>query len=274
MIMKLLTVVWLLLTLVVPMSLNAQQVATIGVGQITVSESVGGDLEFREGIVDLFDRGLYEALLRTRKFTVLDLAQLEARMREQDSNLTGYYNQSHEKSTYLQAGLDYIMTVAISGVDSSSGALNLEFKMIGVADLTNDFSSAVSVKFSPISSHSNSTADLLDQAVRKGVEQVVNKVVTQLFPIRVVSVDEENAQVTLNYGQGFLRQGDTILVYPIEQGFDVNANETLGQPIATIQVSAANQKFARAKANTGFTALMRGQAGLLLRSDHQELNIK
>lgn len=272
--MKLLTVFGLLLTLVVPVSLNAQQVATIGVGQITLSNSVGGGLEARESIVELFDRGLNEALVRTRKFTVLDLAQLEARMREQNSNLTGYYNQSHEKSTYFQAGLDYIMTVAISGVDGSSGSLNLEFKMIGVADLTKDFSSVVEVKISPASSRLNSTADVIDQVVRKGVDQVVNKVVTQLFPIRVVGIDEESAQVTLNYGQGFLRQGDTILIYPIEQGFDVNANETLGQPIATIQVSAANQKFARAKANNGFTALMRGQAGLLLRAQHQKMNAK
>ena len=272
--MKLSTVFGLLLTLALPMSLSAQQVATIGVGQITLSDSVGGGLETRESIADLFDRGLNEALLRTRKFTVLDLSQLEARMREQNLDLTGYYNQSHEKSTYLQAGLDYIMTVAIDGIDDSSGSLNLKFKMIGVADLTSDFSSAVSVKSSPVLSRSNSKADLLDQLIRKGVEQVVNKVVTQLFPIRVVSVDEENAQVTLNYGQGFLRQGDTILIYPIEQEFDINANDTLGQPIATIQVSQANQKFARAKANNGFDTLMRGQAGLLFRAEHKNMGIK
>ncbi|MFT5571998.1 MAG: hypothetical protein ACI9FR_000919 [Cryomorphaceae bacterium] len=70
---------------------QAQTVGTIGVGDISLSAS-GDQLRSKESVISAIDSGLNTALKETRKFSVLDYAQLSKRIEKQGLNLQDYYN--------------------------------------------------------------------------------------------------------------------------------------------------------------------------------------
>jgi len=249
-------------------SVQAQKVATIGVDQIRVGETLGSHQWLKKSIVVDLDRALNEALAKTRKFKVLNFAQLTARMKEQSLSLDGFYARSDSNNRYQQAGLDYILTATVSefGVSNlesstskkSLNSLGIDFRLIGVADLTADFESTVLADYSNKLTSDNK--NILDH----GADQLVNQLVTKLFPIRIISISEQSSLITLNYGEGFLQPGDEVVIYPFGQEILVNAKgQPLGQSIATLQVDTTSQKFAKARAVKGWEALRRGQEGVV-----------
>lgn len=255
-------------------AVQAQTVATIGVGDITYSAGTS-ELRPKENVISALDSGLNEALLNTRKFTVLNYAALTERLQKQGLNLDGYYNKSYTGTEYSQAGLDYILTADVTdfglqsqarGSEQSAESLvEIEFKLIGVADVTSDIESDVSAKISKqVSEGSAASGQLLDEAIDQAVEQLVDKVISSLFPIRVMQIAEDG-EIKLNYGAGVLAPGDKILIYPLDKElvFDEGA-EVAADSIATLQIVASETKFARAKALDGLDQIVKGQQGQLL----------
>ncbi len=249
---------------------SAQQIGTIGVGDITVSASAA-ELRTEQDLRTDLDRSISAALVRTRKYTVVDHPQLVQRLASQGLTLDEYYaDQDRESGLYKQAGLDYILKVDVKdvrltpkksdGADALVAQVDLDYKMFGVADLTDDFSAKVSAQASANIDRSNGRAvqGLIDQAIVVTVKRLTNHLTTTLFPIRVVKIDP-NYTITLNYGAGLLTTGDTVLVYGNEADISFAASgEAQSKALATLKVVDTKKKFATAHVVNGASALKKG----------------
>ena len=270
--------VCLILTLMSVTHARAQTIGTISVGDIEYSAS---NNEFRSSdeLVSSITNGLNSALVKSRKFNVLSYSELQKRLLDQGRTLKGYYENAYANDSYDQTGLDYILTVDVVdfGVlkqtrgksETATSMVDLNFKLYGVADITEDRTDSVSVQATTRVSASNNDElqDVIDSSVRKAVDQLVDKMISGLFPIRVMKISEEGA-ITLNYGKGLLAPGDTIMVYP--KGVDIkldDSGEPVGEAIATLQVISSERKFSIAQPLDGEALLEKGQQGVLLRTN-------
>jgi len=240
----------------------AQTVGTIGIGDIKYEVRNQQSARSSDSIISAINNDLNNALINTRKFEVLNYSQLTQRLSKQNLRLQGYYDKTYQGTEYSQAGLDYILTATVTELgsyrqnsdqsDNAVGSVAIDFKLIGVADVTEDFESVDGV---------------LEQTIVKGVELLVDKVIVNLFPIRVMKISEEG-DITLNYGKGLLKAGDTILVFDKDEDIvlDKNGNAT-GESVAKLQITSTQQKFSNAQTITGFDNLELGQKGHLVLSD-------
>jgi hypothetical protein len=264
---------------------HAQHVGTIGIGDITytshANSSARTDLRSPEVVLSALNSGIVASLTKIRKFKVLDYSQLTARIDEQDRTLDGYYNSKYTGNALLQAGLDYILKANVSefGIveqevgkpGTAIGLMVIDFKLIGVADATNDLSSKVTARvYSPKGPKSANAGDqaaaqlLLDRATQQAVKQLIDQVVTNLFPIRVMKIAEDGV-ITLNYGKGLLTVGDRVKVYPIGTETTVDEfGEPVGVPISSLEITSTEKKFAVAKIVDKQQELKKGQKGQLI----------
>lgn len=254
----------------------AQKVSTIGLGDIRYDVKNARSNRQPENVISSVNSGLKSALLNTRKFTVLDYAQLTQRLNKQNLRLENYYSKAYQGTEYSQAGLDYILTATINEFgsfqqkrgqsESIVGLVEIDFRLIGVAHLTQDIDSSVSAQSSAIVEIGNSqlSDQVLDQAIAKSVDQLVDKVTVSLFPIRVMQISEEGV-ITLNYGKGLFNSGDTVVVF--EKDKDVvldKSGQVTGSSVATLQIISSEKKFATAQVLDGYDRLELGQKGHLL----------
>ncbi len=254
----------------------SQQVGTIGVGDISYSADAKPDLLPVENVLSALNEGINSALIETRKFTVLDYAQLKSRIEQQERTLEGYYAKQYTGIAVNQRGLDYILKAEVTefglfkqkrgNSEDTVGLIEIDFDVIGVADVTDDFSSSVSAQYSTRITASDAEADqdVVDRAIQQGVDQVVDQVISTLFPIRVMKIADTGA-ITLNYGEGLLDVGDTVLVYPKDTDIVVDkSGEAVGDAIATLQIVSTEPKFSVAQALNGEDVLEKGQKGHLV----------
>ena len=270
--------VCLIVTLIGGTQAEAQTIGTISVADVVYSTD---NNEFRSGddLVSSITSGLNTALTKSRKFNVLSYAELQKRLDDQGRTLKGYYDNAYANDSYDQTGLDYIVTVDIVDFDvlkqkrgnseTAVSVVDLNFKLYGVADITEDHIDSVSVQVATKvrTNNEGQLQAVIDSSVKKAVDQLVDKMISGLFPIRVMKISEEGA-ITLNYGEGLLAPGDTIMIYP--KGVDIKLDETgepIGEAIATLQVISAERKFSIAQPLDGQELLQKGQQGVLLRTN-------
>lgn len=263
----------LLLLFVIHLPAQAQLVGTIGVGDLRYVASSRSDAN-NQSLIGTVTGRIEETLTKTRKFSLLDLDQLEQRFSSQGLNLSGFYRKDYDSSELKQIGLDYILTAGVSvagkptlknGKQSGLLGLKIDAKLFGVGHATEDISFTVS------SGLTNSDLNGNDAVINRAVDKLVAQIIAELHPIRVIGIDEEGL-LTLNYGEGWLSAGDTVLVYPTEQSegeqAQINATPIAKLPIATLKVSSNLKKFATAKALTGFDALELGQPVARILPEH------
>lgn len=256
----------------------SQQVGTIGVGDISYSAEPNQALMPVEKVLSTLDSKINSALIKTRKFTVLDYAQLKSRIEQQERTLEGYYAKQYTGNAVNLRGLDYILKADVTefglleekrdNSENAVGSIDIDFEVIGVADVTDDFSSSVSAQYSTriTAADTELDQDLIDRAIQQGVDQLVDRLISTLFPIRVMKIADDGT-ITLNYGEGLFDVGDTVLVYP--KGTDIvtdESGEVIGDAIATLQIITTERKFSLAQALKGQEALEKGQKGQLVLS--------
>jgi len=254
----------------------SQQVGTIGVGDISYSAKVKPELLPVEGVLSALNGGINNALTETRKFTVLDYAQLKSRIEKQERTLEGYYTKQYTGPAINQRGLDYILKADVTEFglfkqkrgdsEDTIGLIEIDFDVLGVADVTNDFSSSVSAQYTTriVASDAETNQDVINRAIQQGVDQVVDQVISTLFPIRVMKI-ADNGAITLNYGEGLFDVGDTVLVYPKDTDIVVDkSGEVVGDAIATLQITSTERKFSLAQPLNGEEVLEKGQKGHLV----------
>jgi hypothetical protein len=257
-------------------SVQAQTVGTIGVGDIRFSAS-GDQPRSKDKVISAISSGLNSALKDTRKFSVLDYAQLSKRIAKQGLNLEDYYNKTYSGTEYVQAGLDYILTANVTAFGLSEedrgkskdvvGLIDIEYKLIGVADSTSDIVSKVSVQSKQTISvdPKGVSNEVSDEVIKQTVDQLVDQIIAALFPIRVMQI-AENGEILLNYGAGLLSPGDTVLVYALGADIIAGTGQGMGQSVATLKITSTEKKFSSAQASSGFANVVKGQQGHLLLS--------
>ncbi len=247
---------------------SAQQIATIGVGDLSLKGEQPQTIS-QDPTLNTLRQSLNQALEDTRKFTVISYQQMEKQLERQGLNLAGFEDAQYQAAEKDQVGFDYILTANVveygvfeqargANVDKI-GLVDLDFKLTGVADITENQASSVSAQ-STVRIPAGGSVDeeaILAKALDGAVEKMVADLTASLHPIRVMIIGQDSA-ITLNYGSGVLQTGDTVWVYP--EGFD--PNEPAVDPIATLQVIDAGTKFAQAQALEGFDSIERGQVAL------------
>lgn len=254
---------------------SAQTVGTIGIADITY-KGPKQQLWADANVVAEVASSLNSAFVLTRKFTVLDLPQVKNRLSGQGLTLEGFYAKEYKSTELLQAGLDYILTADITKFSSSKrtgenaadtqGLVNIEFRLLGVADVTSDFESSVAAKMNlTVAANAKfDSANLMREAIKQATTHLVEQVVTTLHPIRLMQITDEGL-ITLNYGNGFLEAEDTVLVYPLDQVLTLDNNgKIIGEPVGKLKITSVRRKFSSAQAVDGFASLEKGQAAQLV----------
>lgn len=267
----------LIVILFLSVQAQAQQIATIGLGDISVSAKNELAQRSSSDLLRRLNNDINKALADTRKFSVLDYTQLNARLAEQGRNLKGYYAKQYSGNAIWQEGLDFILKADVSEFNiiksntDAAGAttvqLNLDFQLFGVADVTYDFKSRATGQVSSSFNVNNEAALLgvLNSATDKSIEQLVDKIVSSLLPVQIVKVvDDEDQQnfgdITLNYGDGFLNVGDTILIYaPETENVIDETGKAIGEAVTSLRVVSTNQKFSIAR-SLDIEKIQRGEA--------------
>lgn len=256
----------------------SQTVGTISVGDVRYAAGKSVHRSSEHLVASITSR-LNAALIRSRKFDVLTYAELQKRLKDQGRSLDGYYKSAYVNDSFDQAGLDYIVTVDITdftvsqskrGESETAAALvGLNFKLYGVADITEDDKGAVSAKVSTqlrVVDNDNELQAVIDESIKNAVDQLVNKMLSGLFPIRVMQISDEGA-ITLNYGKGLLTPGDTIMVFSKDTNIELDdSGKPIGETIATLKIISSEKKFSVAQVMDGKEFLEKGQQGVLLRT--------
>jgi len=212
------------------------------------------------------------ALVKTRKFEVIERNRMAEILKEQGLSMEGFVNGGYEGSDFNLKGVDYILTGAISEYGESNNAT----KMIGFSAGKRIATMAVDVRVLDVSTGSigfaetiksqsiggrkisvkgfnsggdSSSGALLGNVMRKTAIGVTNLIVSNIFPIKVVAVTS-TGQVLLNYGSGLLAEGNVLEVFSQGESFvDPDTGEVLGneeQLIGRINIVSAQDKFSKA----------------------------
>lgn len=268
---------------------NAQQVATIGLGDITYSAGADKQLRSVENILSAIDSKIVDSLTKTRKFDVMDNSKLKKRLAKQGRNLEGYYEKQYTGNAVWQEGLDFILRAKITeyglfnqnNAEKTGAKVKIDFELFGVADVTYDFKSSVNGVYPIIVSAGNKgVINSLDLAIGKSTNRMVEQIISSLFPIKIVKIEEDEdlpnyGDITLNYGEGLLEIGDVVAVYSSDAELIINElGQAVGNAVTTIRVTETSQKFSIARAlevnnsakNKDQEGLIKGQIGRLLLS--------
>ena len=257
------------------LSVLAQGRATIGIGSIEYRGMDSTENKFlgiqgdTAGFIDMVST----ALVKTNKFNVVERDRVDAIVAEQSGIAQGT-----SAINYQFPGtdaVDYILLGAITeyGIKDSAAALGLvggvgmssttarmavdirvldvETGSIGFADtISAEIKASGGVAFQGMATGEEaSEGEILGQVMRQCAQGVVNLMVSNIFPIRVVRVMQDGTAM-LNYGSSVLAVGDVLNVYRLGEAFiDPDTGETLGQDeehVGAIQVIETNARFSKA----------------------------
>lgn len=257
----------------------AQLVGTVGMGDIEKKTNVSEEVQ--RAFVDQVSLGL----IKSRKFRLMEHPVVESRLARQGLDLAGFYANDYKSTELLQAGLDYIFKAEIvkAGVSPTCkgsaydkmGEAEVRYTMFGVADVTEDFSRVVKAQSHKHEGYLDKASDeeLINDAIANAVNVMVRQVASELFPVRVVSIDEDGL-VTLNYGGGLLEKGQTLVVYSDDEESQMNEfGVPQGSTIGLLRVSDTSKKFAQALTVDGFDGIEKGQRVMVLNASETAASI-
>lgn len=253
---------------------HAQVVGSIGIGEVSyATPKHNSSLGNKTYILGALNTQIEEALRNTRKFKVMNNAQLTNFLDQRLLTLDSFDNHVSHTDVLLQSGLDYVLNADIVSLDvytqkrgnqnASTGLIEINLFMQGVSHSTEDFRQKVTTQVPLQGSQELSTAS--QQIINAGVEQLVDQIVTKLFPVRIIQIYEDE-RIKLNYGDNLLSVGDTIHLY--EESRIGEVFDTLREPLnrtdeVILQVIAVDKRFSIAKALGGFDKVKNRMVGKL-----------
>ena len=216
---------------------------------------------------------LTTALVKSRKFDVIERDKMSEILKEQGMSIEGFMQGGYEGDNFNLQGVDYILTgsiteygeqekaIGISGFSSSSriATMAVDVRILNVSTGTIEIAETVraeqtggsSINVKGFASGDNdSSGALLGQVMRETSTNVATLVVSASYPIKVVAITKKG-DIMLNYGKGLLSKGDVLDIFSQGETFiDPDTGEVLGSEeelVASIQVTSAQQKFSKAK---------------------------
>jgi len=239
-----------------------------------------GSREDTRAFVDM----LTTALVKTRKFDVIERDRMAEILKEQGLSLEGVARGGYAGDGFNLKGVDYIITGAITEYGETAKAmevagfstgkriasmavdirvLDVESGSIGFADTVRaetKGSNSLNVKgFS--TGGDNSSGALLGKVMRDTSKNITNLIVSTIYPIKVVAVTKKG-DVMLNYGNGYLQEGYELEIFSQGESFvDPDTGEELGSEeelIGKVSIFSAQAKFSKAKVMDGKGAIEKG----------------
>ena len=258
----------------------AQGKATIAVGEIEYKAMDSSeDKQYRaygqdprentRAFVDM----LTTALVKTNKFDVMERDRMNAILEEQGLTLMGVSSGGFDGNSLSLQGVDYILIGAITqygqessatkfggfGQASEKAVMSVDVRVINIAKGQIGFADTVTAEASGGGGFTvgnvgtaggSDESVLLGDVMRKTAKGVTNLIVTNIFPIKIVRV-QENGEVMLNYGNSLLAAGNVLDVFSQGEAFvDPDTGEELGREeefVAKLEVISAQPRFSKAR---------------------------
>lgn len=255
-----------------------------------------GSREDTRAFVDM----ITTALVKTRKFDVIERNRMAEILKEQGLSLEGIANGGYEGDGFNLKGVDYIVTGAITEYGETMKSIKVasfstgkriatmavDIRVLDVANGSIGFAETVraeakgsnSLSVEGFSSGSdNSSGALLGKVMRDTATNITNLIVSTIYPIKVVAVTKKG-DVMLNYGNGYLQDGYQLEVYSQGEVFvDPDTGEELGSEeelIGKIAVFSAQAKFSKAKVIDGKGVIEKGMIARVVSTKEPKENKK
>ena len=227
----------------------------------------------------LFTQRLAVALTQTNKFAVLDRESITEFAREKSLLLSNDAPLEEKAKLAEMLGSDYLLVGTIS-----QAKLERRQKRLAAADYTvNKYKARVVFNYRLILSYSRQIVSagvvekyLEDEQVRALADEqtsaewdpgqirdavfrivaneVVEKIIDQLYPVRVAAI-QPDGQIVVNQGSDRIEKGSLFGIYTVgEEVFDPDTNESLGKIetlVATIRITRAANKMSFAEVVSG-----------------------
>lgn len=249
-----------------------------------------GSREDTRAFVDM----LTTALVKTRKFNVIERDRMAEILKEQGLSMAGIVDGTSENLKLK--GVDYILTGAITeygesatgmkikgfSTASTSAAMSVDIRVLDakngqimtaetIRTVVKGATALKADKFSTGSSTSSGT--LLSKVMRNSATNITNLMVSTIYPIKVVSVTKKGL-VLLNYGNGLLTEGDQLEIFSRgESIFDPDTGEELGSEeelIGRVSVTSAQAKFSKSTIMEGEGAIEKGMLARIVKPKPQK----
>jgi len=240
----------------------------------------------------LFSQKLAVALTQTNKFAVLDREYIQEFAQERNILLSGDASLEEMAKLGEVLGVDYMLvgTINRAGIvrkESYSPAIgrtiseyeaNFSFeyrlivgptrqiKLADVLDIKLDKTEEVKKLVKKWEPQDLDYKEMMDNFVGMAANQLVEKIIDQLYPIRIASIDKDG-QVIINQGGSRIAVGQLLNIY--SQGkelFDADTKESLGTTeilVATIRIDKVLPRLSYAKLVEGDPAKL--SEGLICR---------
>ncbi len=246
---------------------------TIGIGEIKLSSS-GNNRRAGAGRritndTTAFGDMLSTALIKTRKFDVIERVQLGQLLKEQAlSTHAGIIDGGAEMGKI--SGVDYLIFGAITelgvnqqsvgfgsafGAGSKTARMTVDLRIVEAESGRAIIAETVAVEADMGSSiaiegfrQEQQESDPLGNVMRLAADSAVRLIVSAIYPIKVIAV-QRSGTIVLNYGDALLKVGDVLDVFIVGEEFvDPDTGEVLGaeeEKVGQLHVTSVHAKFSK-----------------------------
>ena len=222
--------------------------------------------------LDAFTTMITTALVKTRRFEVVERQDLDKLLEEQGLTQAGIINSETGAISGKIRGVDFLMmgTVTKCGFTETPMQvgnykqvkkvleLGIDFKVVNTSTgniALSDFIEVNEESMSQISGGSyntgSSSENYIANAMRKASLQAAFLVANAIVPLKIEAVQPAKKIVKLNYGHGFIEKNQYYTVYPNDEGGD--SWEASFDEVGKIKISSVTPTYAIAKIIDGST---------------------
>jgi hypothetical protein len=240
----------------------------------------------------LFSQKLTAALTQTNKFAVLDREYMQEFAQERNFLFSGDASLEEMSKLGEALGVDYMLVGTINRagilrkeqwsqaigrtISEYEAHFSFEYRLIvgptrqvklaDVLDIALDKTEQIKPLVRKWEPQDMDYKEMMDNFIGMAANQLVEKIIDQLYPIRIASIDK-NGQVIINQGGSRIAAGQLLDI--VSQGkelFDADTKESLGTTetiVATIRIDKVTPKISYAKLVEGDAAAL--SEGLICR---------
>ncbi|MGN0728169.1 CsgG/HfaB family protein [Treponema sp.] len=225
------------------------------------------DSEYREIQFNLeaFTDMLQTALVKTRRFEVIERSRLDEVLTEQGLGTEGIVNQKTASATGQIRGVDFILmgtvtkcgftdkTVKVGKFEQKTSSLeiSIDFRLTDTSTGRIVLSDFVNTKVDQVNTSgtsyttSNSSQTQISDAMRDSSLQSAFLIANAIVPMQIDAIGKDGKVVKLNYGSGFVVPKDIYRIIPAasdEDGWDSGFEE-----IGKIEIQNVSDKYSVGK---------------------------
>lgn len=209
------------------------------------------------------------ALVKTRKFEVLERDRIDALLEEQGMGEMGLMNPDSAQKLGGLAGADFILIGTLTeaaveekvmgtkrfGVARLTARLTVDIRILNAESGSIMIAETVTVRKEGAAAMKSSKISLAEgdsgifgQVAREAAQKVVNLTAQTIYPVKIIGVSGDG--VMLNYGSGTINEGDVYEVFLLGDVMtDPDTGDVLGNvetKVGRIEVSSVEGKFSKA----------------------------